>query len=84
MLARFYEHEQRGTEAEQVWEDMARRFPEHNGVAFDLAACRERLGQAIPIARGLDTVASSVSSGNCSSGRRPARSTSAGYCTAAP
>ena len=44
MLARFYEHQQRGVEAERVWADMARRFPSHDGVAFDLAACRERLG----------------------------------------
>lgn len=44
MLARFYEHENRGAEAEHVWEDMMHRFPGHNGVAFDLAACRERLG----------------------------------------
>jgi tetratricopeptide (TPR) repeat protein len=44
MLARFYEQQQRGREAEQVWAETAARFPEHNGVAFDLAACRERLG----------------------------------------
>src|SRR5947208_3610027 len=39
---------------------------------------------ANPIACGLAAVASSVSSGNCSSGRRPARSTSGGSGTAAP
>lgn len=44
MLARFYEQQRRNPEAERVWTEMAARFPRHNGVAFDLAACRERLG----------------------------------------
>src|SRR5262245_26423984 len=44
MLARFYEHEKRGAEAEKVWEELVRRFPGNNGVVFDLAACRERQG----------------------------------------
>ena len=44
MLARFYEQQQKNREAEKVWTEMAARFPRHNGVAFDLAACRERLG----------------------------------------
>ena len=43
-LARFYEQQQRSAEAEKVWADAATRFPERNGVAFDLAACRERMG----------------------------------------
>jgi tetratricopeptide (TPR) repeat protein len=44
MLARFYEHEKRGVEAERAWAQAVERFPGHNGFAFDLAACRERLG----------------------------------------
>ncbi len=47
MLARFYEHEKRGVEAEQAWAEAVARFPEHNGLAFDLAACRERIGDAV-------------------------------------
>ena len=43
-LARFYEQQRRGAEAESMWAETAARFPEHDGVAFDLAACRERLG----------------------------------------
>jgi tetratricopeptide (TPR) repeat protein len=44
MLARFYEQQHRNPEAEKIWEEAAARFPERNGVAFDLAACRERMG----------------------------------------
>ena len=44
MLARFYEHEKRGAEAERAWAAAVARFPGHNGLAFDLAACRERIG----------------------------------------
>jgi len=44
MLARFYEHEKRGVEAEKAWAAAVARFPGHNGLAFDLAACRERIG----------------------------------------
>ena len=44
MLARFYEQEKRLPEAEKAWGEAVARFPDHNGVAFDLAACRERLG----------------------------------------
>ncbi len=44
MLARFYEHEKRGAEAEKAWAAAVARFPGHNGLAFDLATCRERLG----------------------------------------
>jgi tetratricopeptide (TPR) repeat protein len=31
-------------EAEKTWTELQRRYPDHNGVAFDLAAARERLG----------------------------------------
>jgi tetratricopeptide (TPR) repeat protein len=44
MLARFYEHEKRDADAEKAWATAVRRFPGHNGLAFDLAACRERMG----------------------------------------
>ena len=44
MLARFYEQQKRHADAEKVWAETAARFPRHNGVAFDLAACRERMG----------------------------------------
>jgi tetratricopeptide (TPR) repeat protein len=44
MLAQTYDQQQRREEAEKVWAETARRFPKHNGVAFDLAACREKLG----------------------------------------
>lgn len=44
MLARFYEHEKRNVEAEKAWAAAVARFPGHNGLAFDLATCRERLG----------------------------------------
>jgi len=44
MLARFYEHEKRGAEAEKAWAAAVARFPGNNALAFDLAACRERLG----------------------------------------
>jgi len=44
MLARFYEHEKRNAEAEKAWAAAVARFPGHNGLAFDLANCRERLG----------------------------------------
>ncbi len=44
MLARFYEHQQRGPEAERAWAAAAERFPDHDGIAIDLAAARERLG----------------------------------------
>jgi tetratricopeptide (TPR) repeat protein len=44
MLARFYDQQRRNDEAEKIWTETAQRFPGHNGVAFDLAACREKLG----------------------------------------
>jgi tetratricopeptide (TPR) repeat protein len=44
MLARFYGQQRRNEEAEKVWAEAAQRFPAHDGVAFDLAACREKLG----------------------------------------
>jgi tetratricopeptide (TPR) repeat protein len=44
MLARFYEQQKRNPEAEKVWAETAVRFPGRTSVAFDLAACRERLG----------------------------------------
>ena len=44
MLARFYEHEKRGAEAEKTWAAAVARFPGNSGLAFDLAACRERIG----------------------------------------
>ncbi|MEK7329941.1 MAG: tetratricopeptide repeat protein [Candidatus Eisenbacteria bacterium] len=44
MLARFYDQQRRNDEAEKIWAETAQRFPGHNGVAFDLAACREKLG----------------------------------------
>ncbi|HKQ57898.1 MAG TPA: tetratricopeptide repeat protein [Candidatus Eisenbacteria bacterium] len=44
MLARFFEQEKRLPEAEKVWTEAQARFPDHNGVAFDLAGVRERIG----------------------------------------
>lgn len=44
MLARFYEQQKRLREAEKVWMDMATRFPGRAAIAFDLASCREKLG----------------------------------------
>jgi tetratricopeptide (TPR) repeat protein len=44
MLARLYTEQRRDAEAEKIWAETAQRFPAHNGVAFDLAACREKLG----------------------------------------
>ncbi|MGH7731240.1 MAG: tetratricopeptide repeat protein, partial [Candidatus Eiseniibacteriota bacterium] len=44
MLARFYEHEKRDAEAEKAWAEAVARFPRQNGLVFDLAACRERIG----------------------------------------
>ena len=44
MLARFYEQQKRHQEAEKIWAETAARFPGRTGVAFDLAACREKLG----------------------------------------
>ena len=43
-LARFYEQQRRTAEAESVWAETARRFPRNDRVSFDLAACREKLG----------------------------------------
>ena len=47
MLARFYEQEKRGPEAEKAWTAAVARFPGHNGLAFDLAASRERMGDLV-------------------------------------
>lgn len=44
MLARLFAEQRRNDEAEKIWTETALRFPAHNGVAFDLAACREKLG----------------------------------------
>jgi tetratricopeptide (TPR) repeat protein len=44
MLARFHQDEKRWREAEEVWTEASRRFPAENGLAFDLAGCREHLG----------------------------------------
>jgi tetratricopeptide (TPR) repeat protein len=43
-LAQFYDQQQQPADAEKVWAEASRRFPTHDGVAFDLAACREKLG----------------------------------------
>src|SRR6185436_17674556 len=43
-LARFQEDRGQRAEAVKTWTETARRFPKHNGVAFDLAAARERVG----------------------------------------
>jgi tetratricopeptide (TPR) repeat protein len=56
MLARFYEHEKRGAEAERAWTEAAARFPQHNGVAFDLATSRERLGDVAGAERAVRDV----------------------------
>jgi tetratricopeptide (TPR) repeat protein len=44
VLARFYQDQKRWKDAEQVWVDARKRFPDVIGLAFDLAACREKLG----------------------------------------
>jgi tetratricopeptide (TPR) repeat protein len=44
LLARFYQDEHRYRDAEQVWVEALGRFPENNGLHFDLAGCREKLG----------------------------------------
>jgi tetratricopeptide (TPR) repeat protein len=44
LLARAYQSGKRWREAEAVWSAAAVRFPGIDGVAFDLALCRERLG----------------------------------------
>jgi tetratricopeptide (TPR) repeat protein len=43
-LARAYQADDRPAEAERVWTEAAARFPTVNGLAFDLAVCREKLG----------------------------------------
>ena len=44
MLGRFYQDEHRYKEAEQVWMEALTHFPTSNGLSFDLAGCREKLG----------------------------------------
>jgi tetratricopeptide (TPR) repeat protein len=44
MLARAYEEGGRRAEAEPVWVEAHQRFPQVHAVAFDLALCREKLG----------------------------------------
>lgn len=44
LLARSLQEEKRFDRAEVVWVEAARRFPDHVGVALDLAYCREQLG----------------------------------------
>ena len=44
MLARVHEAGRKLSEAEKVWAESVSRFPRHNGLAFDLAMCREKLG----------------------------------------
>ena len=63
---------------------VARQRVVFEGAAQRVADVRPetRSRRAIPIVHGLAIVVSSVSSGNCTSGRRPARSTSAGYAAA--
>ncbi|HEY3215928.1 MAG TPA: tetratricopeptide repeat protein [Candidatus Eisenbacteria bacterium] len=43
-LARTYQADDRLAEAERVWSEAAAHFPTVNGLAFDLAVCREKLG----------------------------------------
>ena len=44
LLARTLQSAKRLAEAEQTWREAAARFPKVNGLIFDLAACREKLG----------------------------------------
>jgi tetratricopeptide (TPR) repeat protein len=44
MLARTYESAGRLRDAERVWGEAVSRFPGVNGLVFDLATCRDRLG----------------------------------------
>jgi len=44
LLARVHESARRLPEAEKVWAEAVARLPRHNGLAFDLALCREKLG----------------------------------------
>src|SRR5262249_26324996 len=43
-LGRLYQGEKRYGEAEQVWAETAKRFPQVGGVGLDLAFCREQQG----------------------------------------
>lgn len=44
LLARVYQDKKKYAEAEKVWVETAAQFPDHIGVALDLAFCREQLG----------------------------------------
>jgi len=44
LLGQLYQSAKRYAEAESVWTETVRRFPEVPGIAFDLAFCREQLG----------------------------------------
>ena len=44
LLARAYEESNRLAEAEVVWTEARRRFPKVHAISFDLALCREKMG----------------------------------------
>ncbi|MBI3539516.1 MAG: tetratricopeptide repeat protein, partial [Candidatus Eisenbacteria bacterium] len=44
VLARFYQDQKRWKDAERAWVEARTRFPSVDGLSFDLAACREKLG----------------------------------------
>lgn len=44
LLARTYESAGKLREAEETWRESAEKFPRLNGLIFDLAQCREKLG----------------------------------------
>jgi len=44
LLGRSYESAHRLREAEQVWQEAAKKFPRVDALVFDLALCREKLG----------------------------------------
>ena len=44
MLGRTYESANRLRDAERVWREAAQKFPGVDGLVFDLALCREKLG----------------------------------------
>ena len=46
LLGRLLQGEKRWSEAAQVWQETAARFPGVSGVGLDLAFCREKLGDA--------------------------------------
>jgi len=44
LLARAYDESKRPADAEPIWTQAHQRFPEITAIAFDLAVCREKLG----------------------------------------